>query len=84
MDSRPGYCSKYAPAPYPVSPLQGGDVKGFLRHQQLLDEAMHFYLNEFEVLIIDGQPQLSPQLDAWSAPYLARIVAAQVGLCFAS
>lgn len=64
--------------------LQGGDVKGCLRHQQLLDEAMHFYLNEFEVLIIDGQPQLSPQLDAWSAPYLAHIVAAQVGRCFAS
>ncbi|PRW33052.1 metacaspase-3-like isoform X1 [Chlorella sorokiniana] len=57
---------------------QGADVKGFLRHQQLLDEATDFYLTEFQVLVVDGAPQITPQLDAQSAPYLARIIAAQV------
>ena len=57
---------------------QGADVRGFLRHQQLLDEAMDFFLTEFAVTVADGEPQLTPEVDAWAAPYLARIVAAHV------
>lgn len=57
---------------------QGADVRDFLRHQQLLDEAMHFFLTEFAVTVADGEPQLTPEVDAWAAPYLARIVAAHV------
>lgn len=29
--------------------LQGADVRGLLRHQQLLDEAVAFFIEEFEI-----------------------------------